>query len=89
MTETGSNVASASALTINQKGGTGTLTAGLTSVNVAHGLGAAPTRASLTPRDFDAVNLIVDWTLTDATNLVVASEFALADDADFIWEVGK
>lgn len=67
------------------KRGTGTLPAGQTSVNVAHGLGYAPTGGSATPTSFNGVDLKINWATTDATNLVVELEFAQADDMTFTW----
>ncbi len=88
MTETGSNTASASALTINQKGGTGSIAIGNTSVNVAHGLGSVPTRWSVSPY-VDSMGVDIFVSAVDATNLTVAMDFIQASLVNFSWEVGK
>ncbi len=67
------------------KRGTGTITAGQTSVNVVHGLGYAPTGAAATPTSYNGVDLKIDWAATDATNLVVAIQFADITDVTFTW----
>ncbi len=84
MVETGSNAASTAALMANAKGGTGTITAGLTTVAVAHTIsGGAPTGYSVTPLTPEGVDIYVSS--VDATNINVDTEFAHASDITFSW----
>jgi hypothetical protein len=85
MVETGSNAASTTALMANVKGGNGTIPAGLTTVNVAHGLsGGAPTGSSVTPTG-DSVGVDIFIHSVDATNIRVDMDFPQATDVTFTW----
>jgi hypothetical protein len=85
MVETGSNASSTAALMANAKGGNSTITAGLTSVVVAHGIAAgAPTGISVTPtNDSMGVDIWVDT--IGATEFTVHTDFAQPLDIDFSW----
>lgn len=70
------------------KGGTGTITAGLTSVQVAHGLGAAPSGYSATPLN-DSLGVDIFVSAVDATNITVAMDFVQAANVAFSWTAVK
>ncbi len=84
MVETGSNASSTAALMANVKAGTGTIVAGQTSVNVAHGLAGAPTGYSATPIT-NSLGVDIYVSAVDATNLTVSMDFAQGADVAFSW----
>ena len=88
MVETGSNISSGAAVGGYSKGGSGTITAGLTSVNVAHGLGTTPAGVSVTPKT-NSLGVDVYVSALDATNITVAMDFTQASDVEFYWSVTR
>jgi hypothetical protein len=66
-------------------GGSGTITAGNTSINIAHGLGAIPTWALVSPKNADSMDCYIT---ADATNVTVSIQFIQPNDTVFSWSAG-